>query len=111
MQYGKSTQHLLGVAYVSILQVLGLLRWSQGAVHEDWPFGKYISKGGKITMIKSTLSSFSFYLMSILPLPRKVTMRLDKIQKRLSLGWRGLGEETPFSQMRYYLFRKKVWGP
>ena len=42
---------------------------------------QYISKGGRITSIKSTLSSMPLYLMSLLPLPRKVKLSIDKIQR------------------------------
>ena len=38
---------------------------------------QYISKGGRITLIIGTLSSLPHYLMSILPLPRKVRLRID----------------------------------
>ncbi|RVW86558.1 hypothetical protein CK203_045693 [Vitis vinifera] len=42
---------------------------------------QYISKGGRITLIRSTLSNFSIYFMSIFQLPRVVRMRLEQIQK------------------------------
>ena len=38
---------------------------------------QYISKDGRITLIKSTLSSLPLYLISILPLPRMVKVKLD----------------------------------
>ena len=37
---------------------------------------QYISKGGRITLIRSTFSNFSIYFMSIFQLPRVVRMRL-----------------------------------
>ena len=42
---------------------------------------QYISKGGRITLMKSTLSRLPLYLMSIFPLPRMVKLRLDQIQR------------------------------
>ena len=42
---------------------------------------QYISKGGRITLIRSTLSNLLIYFMSIFQLPRAVRMRLEKIQK------------------------------
>ena len=42
---------------------------------------QYISKDGRITLIKSMLSSMPLYFLSLLPLPRKVKLRLDKIQR------------------------------
>ena len=37
---------------------------------------QYISKGGRITLIRSTLSNLPIYFMSIFQLPRVVRMRL-----------------------------------
>ena len=43
---------------------------------------QYLSKGGgRLTLIKSTLSSLSIYFMSLLVIPRKVSSRLEKIQR------------------------------
>ena len=42
---------------------------------------QYISKGGRITLIRSTLSNLLIYFMSILQLPRVVRMRLEQIQR------------------------------
>ena len=39
----------------------------------------YISKGGRLTLIRSTLFSMSIYFMSLFYLPRKVRLRLEKI--------------------------------
>ena len=47
---------------------------------------QYISKGGRITLIRSTLSSLPLYFMSILHLPRVVRMRLEQIQKDFPWG-------------------------
>ena len=52
----------------------------------------YISKGGRITLIRSTLSSMPIYLMSLLRMPRVVSLRLEKIQRDFLWGeelWRG----------------------
>ena len=42
---------------------------------------QYISKGGRITLIRSTLFNLLIYFMSILQLPRAVRMRLEQIQR------------------------------
>ena len=42
---------------------------------------QYISKGRRITLIRSTLSNLPIYFMSIFQLHRAVRMRLEKIQK------------------------------
>ncbi|KAJ9707156.1 hypothetical protein PVL29_002241 [Vitis rotundifolia] len=46
----------------------------------------YISKGGRITLIRSTLSSMPIYLMSLLRMPRVVSLRLEKIQRDFLWG-------------------------
>ena len=40
---------------------------------------QYIAKGGRITLIRSTLSSLTLYFMFILQLPRVVKLRLEQI--------------------------------
>ena len=41
--------------------------------------GQFISKGGRNTLIQSTLSNMPIYLMSLLRIPRVVSLRLEKI--------------------------------
>ena len=41
---------------------------------------RYISKGERLTLIRSTLSSMPIYFMSLFCMPRKVRLRLEKIQ-------------------------------
>ena len=54
---------------------------------------QFISNGGRITLIRSTLSSMPIYLMSLLRIPRVVSLRLEKIQRDFLCGggvlWRG----------------------
>ena len=47
---------------------------------------QYISKGGRVTLIRSTLSNLPIYLMSILQLPRGVRIRLEQIQRDFLWG-------------------------
>ena len=54
----------------------------------------YLSKGGRLTLIKSTLSNLSTYYLSLFPIPKGVAHRLEKIQR--DFLWGGLGEEFKF---------------
>ena len=57
---------------------------------------QFIFKGGRITLIRSTLSSMPIYLMSLLRMPRVVSLRLEKIQR--DFLWGGcFGEEASLS--------------
>ena len=47
---------------------------------------QYISKGGRLTLIRSTLSNRPTYVMSLFRLPRKVKIRLEKIQRGFLWG-------------------------
>ncbi|RVW46790.1 Homeobox-DDT domain protein RLT2 [Vitis vinifera] len=47
---------------------------------------QFISKGGRITLIRSTLSSMPIYLMFLLRMPRVVSLRLEKIQRDFLRG-------------------------
>ncbi|WKA09120.1 hypothetical protein VitviT2T_026797 [Vitis vinifera] len=47
---------------------------------------QYISKGGRITLIRSTLSNLRIYFMSIFQLPKVVRMRLEQIQRDFLWG-------------------------
>ncbi|KAL6329280.1 hypothetical protein AAG906_015483 [Vitis piasezkii] len=51
-----------------------------------WDARQYLSKGGRLTLIKSTLSTLLIYLMSLLVIPRKVYARLEKIQRGFLWG-------------------------
>ncbi|RVW40956.1 putative ribonuclease H protein [Vitis vinifera] len=47
---------------------------------------QFISKGGRITLIRSTLASMPIYLMSLMCIPRVVRLRLEKIQRDFLWG-------------------------
>ncbi|GKU94756.1 hypothetical protein SLEP1_g8202 [Rubroshorea leprosula] len=52
--------------------------------------GRYLSFGGRITLINSVLSSLPVFLMSFFLLPKSVIRELDKIRRRFL--WGGVGE-------------------
>ena len=54
----------------------------------DWK-RMYLSKGGKVTLIKSSFSSLPTYFLSLLPLSGKVEKRIEKLQR--DFLWNGIG--------------------
>ncbi|XP_041011404.1 uncharacterized protein LOC121255192 [Juglans microcarpa x Juglans regia] len=54
----------------------------------------YLSKGGRMTLIKSTLSNLPTYFLSLFPLPLKVANSIEKLQR--DFLWSGLGKESKF---------------
>ena len=51
----------------------------------------YLPKGGKVTLIKSTLSSLPTYFLSLFPIPTKVAKRIEKLQR--DFLWSGIGDD------------------
>ena len=47
---------------------------------------QYISKGGRLTLLHSTLSSFLIYYLSLFRMPQKVCVRLERIQRKFLWG-------------------------
>ncbi|RVW50640.1 NADH dehydrogenase [ubiquinone] 1 beta subcomplex subunit 8, mitochondrial [Vitis vinifera] len=70
---------------------------------------QYISKGGRITLIWSTLASMPIYFMSMLSMPRKVRLRLERIQR--DFLWGGGALERKLHLVRWDLdaWVKDVW--
>ena len=54
----------------------------------------YLSKGGRVTLIKSTLSNLSTYFLSLFPIPASVASRIARLQR--DFLWGGLGDEPKF---------------
>ena len=49
----------------------------------------YISKGGRVTLIESTLTSIPIYCMSLFQMPKTMRLWLDQIQRNFQLGGGG----------------------
>ena len=54
----------------------------------------YLSKGDRLTLIKSTLSNLPTYFLSLFPIPSSVANRIEKIQSEFL--WGGLGDEFKY---------------
>ena len=63
----------------------------------------YLSKGGRVTLAKSTLSNLLTYFFSLFPIP----VRLQQ-----SFLWSGLGDESKFHLVKWSkdLCSSTVWG-
>jgi hypothetical protein len=53
-----------------------------------------LSKGGRVTLIKSALSKLPTYFLSLFSIPAGIAQRIEKIQR--DLMWGGLGEEFKY---------------
>ena len=67
---------------------------------------QYISKGGRLTLIRSTLSSLPIYFLSLFRMPKLVCSRLEKIKKDFLWGGGNLGENHTLSTGRQFALRK-----
>jgi hypothetical protein len=54
----------------------------------------YLSKGGRVTLIKSTLSNLPTYFLSLFPIPSSVVSRIEKLHR--DFLWGGLGEDFKY---------------
>ena len=49
----------------------------------------YLSKGARLTLIKSTISSLPVYFLSLFPILVSVNRRIEKLQREFLWGWYG----------------------
>ena len=71
---------------------------------------RYISKGGRLTLIRSTLSSMLVYFMSLFYLPRKVRLRLEKIQRDFLWGGGALEQRPHLVRWNLVCLERKKGG-
>nr|CAN72177.1 hypothetical protein VITISV_012537 [Vitis vinifera] len=71
---------------------------------------QFISKGGRITLIRSTLASIPTYLMSLMRMPRVVKLRLEKIQRDFLWGGGALEKKPHLIKWGIVCSHKKKGG-
>ena len=71
---------------------------------------QYISKGGRLTLIWSILSSMPVYFMLLFYLPRKVRLRLEKIQRDFLWGGGALEQRPHFVRLNLVCLKRKKGG-
>ena len=71
---------------------------------------QYISKGGRLTLIWSTLSSMPIYFMSLFYLLRKVGLRLEKIQRDFLWGGGALVQRPHLVRWNLVCLERKKGG-
>ena len=71
---------------------------------------QYISKGGRITLIHSTLSSLPIYFMSFFWLPRRVRLRLEQFQRDFLYGGGNLEKKPHLVKWSTVCSNRKIGG-
>jgi hypothetical protein len=82
LQLGASFKHKAMWAELVDLMSRRLAPWKRS----------YLSKGGRIALIKSTLSNLPTYMMSLFPIPALVAKQIEKIQR--DFLWGGMNDEA-----------------
>ncbi|RVW76048.1 putative ribonuclease H protein [Vitis vinifera] len=71
---------------------------------------QFLSKGGRITLIKSTLASIPLYQMSLFRMPKSVARRLEKLQRNFLWGGANGGNKVHLIKWEVVCTDKKKGG-
>ena len=71
---------------------------------------QYISKGGRLTLIQSTLSSLPIYCLSLFRMPASICSRLEKIQREFLWSGNSLAKKTHLVNWKTVCTEKKKGG-
>jgi hypothetical protein len=83
----------LGASYEAISIWNGVIEKMEGRL-AGWKW-MYLSKGGRLTLFKSTIFNLLMYYLSLfLPIPVGMVNRLDKLQ--MDFLWGGIGDALKF---------------
>ena len=67
----------------------------------------YLSKGGRVTLIKSTLSSIPTYYLSLFPIPKSVARRIEKLQR--DFLWGGIEHKFHMTKWQHTCSPLQKW--
>ena len=67
---------------------------------------RYLSKGGRLTLIKSVLSSLPTYFLSLYPVPSSVACKLEAIQRNFL--WGSFGSDFKYHLVRWNIVKQPV---
>ena len=59
----------------------------------------YLFKGGRVTLIKSTLSNLTTYFLSLFPIPASVANQMERLQRNFL--WGGFGDEPKIHLVKW----------